>query len=212
MEISLQIDVPRRAGRAVALGAAVAIGTCSLGACGDTTDPEAHNVPALAASTHDANEPSEIGAIPLEDEEEDMLSLEAEQGRVDTLVTSPGFAPDPLTREGTAGGGTIDGEYEGDHCRGWLAPEPDFVLTARRPFAELAVMVASEADTTLFIVGPDGEPRCGDDEDGQQPVVRGLFAQGTHRVWVGTARPEVSARYVLALSELEDSRPSRLLH
>ena len=214
MEISLQIDGPRRAGRAVALGAAVAIGSCSLAACGDANDRETHNVPALAATAHDADDEGEIGAAPLEEEEETeaMLSLEAEEGRLDTFVTSPGFTPDPLTREGTTSGGVIDGQAEDDRCHGWLAPEPDFVFTARRPFAELAVMVASEEDTTLFVVGPDGEPRCGDDEDGEQPVVRGLFAEGTHRIWVGTAAPDVSTRYVLALSELEESRPSRLLH
>ncbi len=212
MEISLQIDVPRRAGRAVVLGAAVAIGSCSLAACGDTSATETQNVPVLAASAHDANEPIEIDAPPPDEEDEDVLSLQAEEGRIDSVVMSPGFAPDPLTREGTTSGGVIDGQYEGERCRGWLAPQPDLVFTARRPFAELAVMVASEEDTTLFVVGPDGEPRCGDDEDGKQPVVRGLFAQGTHRVWVGTAAPEVTASYVLALSELEESRPSRLLH
>lgn len=216
MELSLQLDVPKRAGRAVAFGAAVAIGSCSLAACGDAGDREAHNVPALAASSpHDADDEGEIGAAPPEVEPElevDGLLLEAERGRLDTFATSPGFTPDPLTHEGTTLGGPIDGHDEDDRCRGWLAPEPDFVFTAHRPFAELAVMVASEEDTTLFVVGPDGEPRCGDDEDGKQPIVRGLFRQGTHRIWVGTAAPDVSARYVLALSELEDSRPSRLLH
>ena len=214
MEISLQTDGRRRAGRAVVLGAAVAIGSCSLAACGEANDHETHNVPVLAATAHDADDEGEIGAAPLEEEEDDgdVLSLEAVEGRVDTFVTSPGFTPDPLTHQGTTSGGAIDGHAEDDRCHGWLAPEPDFVFTARRPFAELAVMVASEEDTTLFVIGPDGEPRCGDDEDGEQPVVRGLFAEGTHRIWVGTAAPNVSARYVLALSELEDSRPSRLLH
>src|SRR5690606_36978296 len=122
------------------------------------------------------------------------------------------FTPDPLTHRGTTTAGSIHAHLEDDRCRGWLAPTPDFVFDAQRPFAELAVMVASEADTTLFIIGPDGEPRCSDDEDGTQPVVRGLFGTGLQRVWVGTSAPAVSADYLLSLTELENSRPSPLLH
>jgi hypothetical protein len=208
MEILLQIDVPRRASRAVVLGAAVAIGS-SLAACGDTSERDVPSVPVLAASiSHDADHESELVAV----DEEETLSLDADEGRLETFEASPGFTPDPLIHEGTTAGGPIDGHDEDDRCHGWLAPEPDFVFTAHRPFAELAVMVASEEDTTLFVVGPDGEPRCGDDDDGVQPMVRGLFTEGTHRVWVGTSAPDVTAHYLLALSELEESRPSRLLH
>lgn len=214
MEIALEtacfegrlLAPPRRAGRAVAFGAAVAIGGCSIAGCGDPSAQEP-KMPELAAATVIEDEVIEA---PIE--EDVSLALEAREGRVDTLDASPGFTPDPLTHEGTTVGGPIDGHYEDDRCRGWLAPEPDFVFNAHRPFAELAVMVASEEDTTLFVVGPDGEPRCGDDEEGTQPIVRGLFAQGTHRVWVGTGAPDVTAHYVLAFSELDDSRPSRLLH
>ena len=88
----------------------------------------------------------------------------------------------------------------------------DVVFTAERPFAELAIMVASEADTMLFVLDPEGEARCGDDDDGEHPIVRGLFAQGVYRVWVGAEERDASGPFVLALTELDDSRPSRLLH
>src|SRR5690606_10267565 len=178
MEIVLQTasfdgrSAPRRGGRAVVLGAAVAIGSCSLAGCGDASDQEP-KVPALAAATVMEEDVEEVVAEPPPAELE--LELEAEEGRVDTLAAAPGLTPDPLTHRGTTTAGSIDAHLEDDRCRGWLAPTPDFVFDAQRPFAELAVMVASEADTTLFIIGPDGEPRCSDDEDGTQPVVRGLF-------------------------------------
>lgn len=197
--------VESRAGRAVVLGAAVAIGGCSLSACGEgEREPE---MPELAAAS--VPEDSEIEElVPLEDD--DSLALDADEGRLGTFAASPGFTPDPLIHEGTTVAGVIDAETVDERCRGWLSSQPDFVLDASWPFAELALMVRSEADTTLVIVGPDGELRCGDDEDGAQPVVRGLFEPGTYRVWVGTRAPDVSVPYALALSELEETSPSRL--
>jgi hypothetical protein len=143
---------------------------------------------------------------------DDSLAFEAETGRVGTFETSPGFTPDPLVHEGTTSGGPIDASQIDERCTGFVGHEPDFVFTARRPFAELAVMAASERDTTLIVVGPDGETRCSDDVEGTHPIVRALFEPGTYRVWVGTAERGTSARFVFALSELDGSLPSNLLH
>jgi hypothetical protein len=190
-----------RAGCAVVIGATIAIGSCALAGCGE-----------------DALESSRIprvnGAQPSEDHDEGPASvaLEAEEGRIETLELSPGFTPDPVTRQGTLAGGPFDASEIDDACSGFIAGDPDFVLDAPRPFAELAVMVASEADTTLFIAGPEGELRCAADSDGSHPVVRALFEPGLHRVWVGSADRDAHARYTLALSELEEATPSALLH
>lgn len=200
---SFPLAVERRAGRAVVLGATIAFGSCTLAACGDGAD-YSPKMPLLAAASLPAHED--------EVDEVETLALDAQEGSVATLEASPGFTPDPLTHAGTTRETSIEASDVDERCAGWLAAEPDYVLTADRPFSELAVMVASAEDATLFIVGPDGEARCGDDEDGANPIVRGLFVPGTHRVWVGAPAPDVTVSYVLALSELDDTLPSRLVH
>lgn len=194
----------RRAGRAVVLGATIAFGSCTLAACADGAD-HAEKVPLLAATASLPSEQEEI-------EDEPTLALDADEGSVATLQASPGFTPDPLTHDGTTAPTSLAANEVDERCEGWLAPEPDFVLTADRPFSELALMAASRDDVTLFIMGPDGEARCADDDEGTNPIVRGLFGPGTYRVWVGTAEREAEVPYVLALSELDDTVPSRLLH
>ncbi len=193
----------RRAGRAAVLGATIAFGSCTLAACGDVSD-EAAKMPLLAAASLPAYEEGGV--------EEAALSLEADEGSVATITATPGFTPDPLVRAGSTSEGAIDAHDVDERCRGWVSAEPDVVISAERPFAELAVMAAATEDITLLVIDPEGEARCGDDEDGTNPIVRGLFEAGTHRVWVGTASPSSRARFVLALSELDDTLPSRLLH
>lgn len=196
--------VERRAGRAAVLGATIAFGSCTLAACGDLSD-DAAKMPLLAAASLPSYE--EEGGV-----DEVALALEAAEGSVATITAAPGFTPDPLVRTGTTGEAAIDAREVDERCRGWVSAQPDVVITAERPFAELAVMAAASEDITLLVIDPEGEARCGDDEDGTHPVVRGLFEVGTHRVWLGTASPSSRARFVLALSELDDTLPSRLLH
>lgn len=193
----------RRTGRAVVLGASIAFGSCTLAAC--TDEPDDAKAPLLAA----ASVPAEQEAV--ERQDEPTLALDAREGSLATVEVSPGFTPDPLRYEGSTGPRTIDAHDFDERCRGWLSPEPELVLSAERPFAELAVMVASTADVTVLVVGPDGDARCGDDEEGTHAIVRDLFEQGTYRMWVGTAEREEGVRFVLALSELEETRPSHLL-
>lgn len=216
MEIVLQaaslevvrVGAPRRSGRAVVLGAAVAIGSCAFAGCGEAGDHEPP-VP-LAAAAVVEEEAIVVEPEPKEEEEPAELAFDAEEARVRRFEASPGFTPDPLLHRASTAGGPIDANVEDERCRGWLASKPDFLFDARRPFAELGVMVASEVDTTLVVVGPNGQLRCADDDDGAHPVVRELFEPGLHRIWVGTKEPGVKAEYVLALSELDEWRPSRL--
>lgn len=190
-----------RAGCAVVIGATIAIGSCTLAACGEDA-ASAPRLPPVGGARANAE---------LE-EEPDGLALEAEQGRIGTFEASPGFTPDPMTHEGALAGGPFEASELDAECSGWIAADPDFVFSTPRPFAELAVMAASRADTTLVIVGPDGDARCADDSDGTQPIVRGLYAPGLYRVWVGATERDAHTDYVLALSELDDSSPSALLH
>lgn len=191
---------PCRTGRAMVLGATLALGGCTLAACTDDVDFEP-KMPSLAATTteHELNDP--------EPNEPDVSSPRA---RLDQLDASPGFAPDPMVEHGLTSGGAVDLEAFDDRCRGWTSRDPDFVVEADRPFAELSLMVRADEDATLLVIGPDGEPRCGDDEDGTHPVVRGSFAAGRIRVWVGTDRRGAEIPFMLGLSELDDSLPSAL--
>lgn len=205
----------RRRG-AMVLGATLALGGCSLGGCAEEPDLEPQ-MPALEGSSSSSDEPEAEAEVGGEDEVEEEAGpttpdLEAEEGRVGDLEATPGFVPDPLTQVGRTAGGPLDAHALDDRCTGWIAAQPDVILRTPRPFAELSVMVASAEDTSLMVVGPDGERRCGDDQDGAHPIVRGLFGAGEHRIWVGTARRGASAAFSLALSELESSTPSSLLH
>lgn len=192
--------------RAAVLGATLAFGTCTLTACGEDVDhtPEIAPVVSTAPVEHEEAAPRI--------EEPPSLDYDAEEGRVGTFEASPGFTPDPMTHPGTTAPGVIDAQEEDEHCHGWLAAEPDYVFTATRSFAELALMAASRADTTLFVVDPDGRTRCGDDDEGRDPLIRAPFAPGVYRVWVGTRERDTEAPYVLALSELDETSPAELAH
>lgn len=189
------------------LGATLALGGCSLAGCGEESPPEPKLPPLADVRAAVVEEPVEQErAVQL-----DRPDVEAELARFGTIEAAPGFVPDPLIQSGQAAGGPVDARQYDERCTGWIAAQPDVILHTPRPFAELSVMVASAEDTSLMIVGPDGDARCGDDEDGSMPIVRGPFAAGEHRVWVGIARAGAEAPFSLALSELEESSPSALL-
>lgn len=186
---------------AMVLSATLALGSCQMASCNDADEDKAAST---ASATHS----------PLDEETSATAEpdIDATEARVAEIETSPGFTPDPTTCSGTTAGGPLDVNHLDDRCHGWVDSQPDAILQAARPFAELAVMAASRDDATLLVVGPDGEARCGDDEDGTNPVVRGFFAAGLHRVWVGTRERGVEAAFVLGLSELDDARPSSLAY
>jgi hypothetical protein len=191
---------PCRSGRAMVLGATLALGGCTFAACTDDADFEP-KMPSIAATT---------SAPETAYEEPNEPDVTATHARLDQLDASPGFVPDPMLEHGLTGGGAVDLEAFDDRCRGWTSRDPDFVVEADRPFAELSLMVKADEDTTLLVIGSDGETRCGDDEDASHPVVRGPFAAGRIRVWVGTERRGAEIPFVLGLSELDDSLPSGL--
>lgn len=191
--------VERRAPRALAIGASLAFGSCQLAACDHA--PAEPRDPLVAVTTTTPEAPVE---------EPPALDLDSASATLADVRTGPGFTPDPETFAGTTAGGPVDLEAEDERCHGWVAEMPDVILRTPRPFAELVVMAASHEDVTIAIAGEDGTLRCGDDEDGTHPVVRGELAAGVWRVWVGTRRPGVRAPFVLALSELDDATPSSL--
>jgi hypothetical protein len=203
MERSLLAVGPTDALSPIMLGA-IAIGSCALAACEDPQQrsPIEPIVATSAVSEHEEEAPDEV-------------QLEADAARLGSFDAAPGFTPDPITRAGTLAGGPFDAHVLDERCAGWIGAEPDYLFEASRPFAELAVMSASERETTLFIVDPEGETRCdtGAGDTGEEhAIVRGHFDAGLYRVWIGAEERGEHAPYVLAISELEDTVPSSLLH
>jgi hypothetical protein len=101
---------------------------------------------------------------------------------------SPGFAPDPMIVRGPAGG-PLPASSLDPGCRGFVnQAAPQVVnLTAPMPGLRMMVNTADGTDTTLVVLGPDGQYRCSDDEgDGFDPMLTGPFPAGSYQVWVGT--------------------------
>jgi secreted trypsin-like serine protease len=97
-----------------------------------------------------------------------------------------GFVGDPVSVALAAGGGQPASKLEGS-CAGYIASTPDLSLVYEAgPFA-LHLAVASAADTTLVVLGPDGRISCSDDVKGSNPAVElTLPLSGTYSIWVGT--------------------------
>lgn len=114
-----------------------------------------------------------------------------------------GFTPDPLRVSLTAGGG-YDASELGGGCAGMIAGAPDFELTYRPTSFDLTIGATSDRDTTLVVMGPDGNWYCDDDsaEAAFNPLIRfDNPRQGTYHIWVGTFGAD-TAPAQLYISEL----------
>lgn len=127
-----------------------------------------------------------------------------------TVELTAGFTPDPHVVEGTSGGHR-NAISMNAQCNGWVSPRADHILEARDAFTELRVMAHSDEDTTLIIEKPDGSYLCNDDFGGaRDPMIRGPFAAGRYKVWVGSYQRGATPAYRLGFSELEYG-PERLI-
>lgn len=126
-----------------------------------------------------------------------------------TVQLTAGFRPDPHVVEGTSGGHR-NAVSMNAQCTGWVSPRADHILDAHDAFTELRVMAHSDEDTTLVIEKPDGSYHCNDDFGGaRDPMVRGPFAAGQYKIWVGSYQRGATPAYRLGFSELEYG-PERL--
>ena len=120
-----------------------------------------------------------------------------------TVTLSEGFYPDPLTIELTAGG-AVQVDRTETCSYGIVSDLPDVILDYSKgsPATKFYIYVNSEEDTTL-LVHMNGNWRCGDDEDGINPVVEYSGSEaGKYHIWVGTYGTDyVSA--VLLISEVD---------
>lgn len=105
-----------------------------------------------------------------------------------TVTLTGGFTGDPRTVRVTAGG-TLDASTLGSGCVGSMANSPDVRLNFTAGGSlPLIISVASDADTTLAINGPDGTWICDDDggENGANPSIRfSPAASGQYDIYIG---------------------------
>lgn len=85
-------------------------------------------------------------------------------------------------------GGTVNAYSVNSSCNGYVADVPDYTINyqgrGRRP---LELAAHSSADTTMVVVGPDGQTYCNDDSNGLNPALSiHNPTAGNYAVWVGT--------------------------
>ena len=129
------------------------------------------------------------------------VDLDPTYGTTD-LVT--GFQPDPFVLQ-VQSGGSIDAQSINPGCRGFIASAPDVRINFTAGALPLIISVASDADTTLVVNGPDGAWYC-DDEGGQyghNPALRfGHPQSGQYDIWIGTSGSSNLQAAQLNVSEL----------
>jgi hypothetical protein len=105
-----------------------------------------------------------------------------------TVNLRTGYTPDPHV-VAVQSGGSINADRLGGQCRGFISASPDVRLVYSSGSLPLIISVASGADTTLVVNGPDGRWYCDDDGgvNGLNPSVRFERPQsGRYEIWVGT--------------------------
>jgi hypothetical protein len=119
------------------------------------------------------------------------------------IALSSGFTPDPRVIPVSAGGSNPAANISAS-CRGFISNAPDVRLVYSAGNLPLIISVASRADTTLVVNGPDGSWYCDDDSgSGNNPRVRlNNPGSGRYEIWVGTYRSGSTQSSRLHISEL----------
>jgi secreted trypsin-like serine protease len=132
----------------------------------------------------------------------EAVVADATFGRIDLAA---GFAGDPVW-VALAAGGEEDAARLGGACAGYIAGTPDVSLVYKAGPHPLYIAAASDVDTTLVVLDPDGRISCSDDVKGSHPAVEfARPATGTYLVWVGTFERVTGAAWpdaTLYISEL----------
>jgi len=146
-----------------------------------------------------------------------ILSVAAAQGMGGDITLAPAFMPDPQELEFIAGGSvdaaaTYGADSSGESCAGFVASEPDHVLTLEAgelgldSFGYLRIYVTSDADTTLVIVREDNNDfLCNDDSNGTNPQIEvDDWPFGTYNIYVGTFAEGELANYTISFTEIPE--------
>ena len=121
-----------------------------------------------------------------------------------TLNLRTGFTPDPNVIR-VQSGGSLNAATIDSSCAGFITAAPDVRLVYTAGSLPLIISVASSADTTLVVNGPDGRWYCDDDggANGLNPALRFNHpASGRYEIWVGTYGRATLQRARLSISEL----------
>jgi hypothetical protein len=114
----------------------------------------------------------------------------------------------PSTVTGTTGGNTslsaIAGNQDssGAPCIGFGDPTPDHTMTLTKKVSRLSFQVDSKGvDTTIVILGPDGDLRCGDDTGSKKDasLEDADWKPGVYQIWVGSMKPSIRQNYRLTV-------------
>lgn len=123
----------------------------------------------------------------------------AQPGTFGFVTLEAGFLPDPYTINITSGGAR-DAAQEG--CVGFIADRHDFLLDWSGRSGRIRIFFNSGGDTTLLVIGPNGERFCNDDTNGLNPMVEIRNpAQGSYRIWVGSFSPGEYLGGTLSITE-----------
>jgi len=144
-----------------------------------------------------------------------ILSVASAQGGGGDITLAPLFSPDPQELEYIAGGTvsaseTYGADSSGETCAGFIASEPDHVLTLEAgssgmdSFGYLRMYVTSDADTTLVIVRTTNDDfLCNDDSNGVNPQIEvDDWPFGTYNIYVGTFAEDTLTNYTISFTEL----------
>jgi len=139
------------------------------------------------------------------------LTIGGNQANFGTRTLAPGFVPDPVAINVTAGG-NIDASTLnlGAGCIGYVTARPDFILRMSGNSPSLKVKVeipgarpSSPTDTTLLVNTGSGQWRCNDDTNGANPQVNlGGAGAGQYDIWVGSYQAGGNASGRLLITEL----------
>lgn len=120
-----------------------------------------------------------------------------------TVTLRTGFEPDPAV-VAVQSGGSINANTINASCAGFIADAPDVRLRFTAGSLPLIISVASTADTTLVVNGPDGAWYCNDDGGANMnPSLRFENpASGQYDIWIGAYGATRLQNAQLNISEL----------
>ncbi|MFK7989822.1 MAG: hypothetical protein AB8I08_27635 [Sandaracinaceae bacterium] len=129
------------------------------------------------------------------------LAVTAHEGRNRDRRLRRGFLPDPRMDDGSSGG-EIDVRRLGGECDGYVAEQPNHVLTLRDDFDYLRVQLGEiPGRATLLVRSPGGRWFCGHAESINSRVERDAWPAGEYRIWVGGLSRGVSDEYRICYTE-----------
>ena len=100
---------------------------------------------------------------------------------------SPGFEPDPYTRDITAGGTHSLADCFPNGEAGFVTAAPDFDLYWTGTAAQVTIAIEAEADAILLVNTPGGEWYYNDDYRGSNPAITFYDPEeGLYDIWIGT--------------------------